>query len=67
MKSKSGKLVLDKTKRKLIDSIFVWDLEDGSNCYSIHFVNDDETVWIDSISDIYMAIEERMKKLKKVG
>lgn len=36
----------------------------GGNCYSINFVDSDETVWCDSISEIYMAIEQYVKEMK---
>lgn len=56
-----GKIVLEKKKRKIIESIFEHDTLNGEKCYSIHFTNSEETVWCDSISEVYVEIEKHMK------
>lgn len=52
-----NKIVLDKRKRKIIDSIFEHDTPNGK-CYSIHFVDSDETIWCDTIDEIYIEINK---------
>ena len=59
------KIVLDRNKRKLIDSIFEHDTDSGK-CYSIHFFDTDETVWCDNISEVYVEIEKHVKSRSKL-
>ena len=59
-----SKFVIDKNKRKIIESIYEWETSNGK-CYSIRFTNSDETVWCDNISDIYIAIEKNIQKSKE--
>lgn len=59
-----GKIVLEKSKRKIIDSIFEHDIQDVGKCYSIHFVDSEETIWCNNISEIYMAIEQHINRTK---
>ena len=60
-----GKIVLDRNKRKIIDSIFEYDTPNGK-CYSIRFFDIDETVWCDNISEVYVEIEKHMKSRSKL-
>lgn len=56
-----GKILLTKEKRKIVESIFEYELPNGK-CYSINFTDSEETVWCDSISEIYIEIEKHIKE-----
>ena len=58
-----GKILLEKSKRKIVESIFEYDTENGK-CYSIHFTDSEEAVWCENVSDIYIAIEKHVNGLK---
>lgn len=59
-----GKIILERSKRKIIDSIFEHDTPDGK-CYSIHFTDSEETVWCENTSEVYAAIQKHMKETNK--
>ena len=54
------KLIVDKNKRKVIDSIFEHDTPNGK-CYSIHFTDSDETIWCDNIDEVYIEIDKHFQ------
>ena len=60
-----NKMVLDRNKRNLIDSIFEHDTDSGK-CYSIHFTDTDDVVWCDEIRENYVEIEKHMKLRSKL-
>ena len=49
-----SRIVLQRKDRKLIDSIF----EYSGSLFSVHFVGYEDTVWCNSVSEIYMALEQ---------
>lgn len=55
-----NKLIIDKNKRKVIDSVFEYDTPNGK-CYSIHFTDSDETVWCDNIDEVYIEIKKHFE------
>lgn len=57
------KLVLDRKKRKVIESIFEHETPNGEKCYSIHFVDSEDTVWCDDIFGVYIEIEKYIKNI----
>ena len=59
------KIVLDKNKKKLIDSIFE-HYTDSGKCYSIHFTDTDDVVWCDDICEVYVEIEKHVKSRSKL-
>lgn len=56
-----AKIVIQRSDKKLIDSITEWE----NGIYSLHFVGYEDCIWCKSISDIYVALEQ-FKKYGKV-
>lgn len=59
------KIILERNKRKIIDSIFEHDTPSGK-IYSIHFTDSEETVWCEDYSSIFVEIEKHIKEIKSL-
>lgn len=48
-----NKLLIPKQTHRKLESIYEHDLQDGNKCYSVHIKNIEDTIWCNSIEDVY--------------
>lgn len=47
------KLLIPKQTARKVESVFEYDTPDGNKCYSVHLKNMEDTIWCDTLEDVY--------------